>query len=259
MIYIISVIILMLLLFFISFILFKIKGFEFTIFLYITILFFIITANINLLIRIITYFLLFIVIKIYSLFKYKRNCNFSTYFGVPGSGKTTVAACLTKRNLKRHIPIYSNVDIKGAYSIDKSDIGVYSMENGLLILDECGTEFDNRSYKTNFTPAQVKWFKKHRHYGMDVVCFSQYWNDIDIKLRNLSTNLYLLTPSLIPFFVCRRKIRKRIGINKDTKDIIDEYSFIPFSSFYFFSPSVWKMFQTHDKEDLPIKEFDIYE
>lgn len=256
---IISYIILILLFLLINFFLVTFKGKEFTIFIYLSIVFFLITYKINLLIRIITYFLLIFVVKIYSLFKYKRNCEFSTYFGVPGSGKTTVAACLSKGALKKERNVYSNVAIKGTYKIEKSDIGKYKIENGLMILDECGTEFDNRNFKSNFTASQVKWFKKHRHYGVDVVCLSQFWNDIDIKLRNLSTKLYLLKPSIIPFFVCRRTIKKRIGINNETKDIIDEYSFVRFSSYYFFSPSVWKMFNTHEKDELEEKEFEIYE
>lgn len=257
--YIFSIIILFLIFLFINFVLIKLKGFEFILFIYITIIFFLLFSKINFIYRVFLYLILFIIVKFYSMFKYKRNCNFSTYFGVPGSGKTTVAACLSKHNLKHHIPVYSNVPIKGCYEIVKEDIGKYKIENGLLILDECGTEFDNRNYKSNFTNEQVRWFKKHRHYQVDIACFSQYWNDIDIKLRNLSTSLYLIKPSIIPFFVVRKKIKKYIGINKDTKEIVDEYSFVPFSSFYFYSPSVWKMFKTHDKEELPIKKFNIYE
>lgn len=254
---ILSYIILCLFLMLLLYIIINIKGLEFTIFLILTLAYFIFIPKFFIALG--SYLFIFIAVKIYAFIKYKRNYQFSTYFGVPGSGKTTVAACFTKRVLKHHGNVYSNVPIKGAYAIDKSDIGVSCIEDGLLLLDECGTEFDNRSFKTNFTPQQVKWFKKHRHHRMNVICFSQYWNDIDIKLRNLSTNLYLLKPSIVPFFVCRRKIKKCIGINKDTKDIIDEYSFVPFSSYYFFAPSVWNMFNTHDTEDLPYKDYPIYE
>jgi len=80
----------------------------------------------------------------------------NVYFGVPGSGKTTFAAYLTKwalhenalirfcrkhpnrltalllnsRYLKRRIDVYSNVLITGAYRLDaKADIGRYMIEN----------------------------------------------------------------------------------------------------------------------------------
>lgn len=236
-----------------------IKGFEFTLFLTFTILYFLIFSSFGFFKALLFYLILFIIIKLYSFIKTKRNYEFSTYFGVPGSGKTTVAAALTKKFLKKGRDVYSNVPLKGAYQIDKSDIGTYKIEDGLLILDEAGIDFDNRNFKSNFSNGQVAWFKKHRHYHVDVVCFSQYWNDIDIKLRNLSTRLYLIKPSIIPFFIKRKTISKRIGIHDLNKDIIDEYSFVPFSGFYFFAPSVWKMFKTHDKEDLPVKEFKKYE
>ena len=239
----------------------KLKGFHFTIFFNLSLLLILILYAVsNIFIALTTYIMLFIVLKIYSVVKIKRNNTFSTYFGVPGSGKTTVAAWLVrkaKKHKKKH-NVYSNVPILGAYAIEKSDIGKYMMSDGLLILDECGTEFDNRNYKSNFTQEQVKFFKYHRHYNLDVACFSQFWNDIDIKLRNLSTNLFLLKPSIVPFFVCRRRIKKKIGINKDTKEIQDQFEFVPFSGYYFFAPSVWNMFKTHARDELPLKSFDVY-
>ena len=86
----------------------------------------------------------------------------NVYFGVPGSGKTTFAAHLTKwalhenilirfcRNhenrvtrlllnskyLKRRIDVYSNVPITGAYRLNaKEDIGFYMIENAKIIID----------------------------------------------------------------------------------------------------------------------------
>ena len=50
------------------------------------------------------------------------------YFGVPGSGKTTVAAYLAKKDLKKKRNVYSNVPITGAYKISKEDIGKFLIE-----------------------------------------------------------------------------------------------------------------------------------
>ena len=234
----------------------KTKGKEFTIFFIGSLCWFIFIPG-KIIIKVVSYLIIFIIVKIYAFFKFKRNCGFDTYFGVPGSGKTTIAAWLAKISLKKRNNVYSNVSILGAYEIDKSDIGKYKIEDGLLLLDECGSDFNNRNYKA-MTPEQIEWFKKHRHYGVDVVCFSQYWNDIDIILRNLSTNLYLIKPSIIPFFIKRKRIGKRISIDKESKQIIDEYYFVPFSGFYFFAPGVWKLFKTNERKDLPYKDFKIY-
>lgn len=194
------------------------------------------------------------------LFK-KRNNRFDTYFGVPGSGKTTFAAYLTKKALKKKKNVFSNVSLKGAYAISKEDIGKYDMSNGLILCDEAGVEFNNRNYAKNFADYQIDFLKHHRHYNDDLCFFSQYWNDIDVTLRRLSTRLFLLKPCFIPFCVKRKKIGKRIGIDKETKQIIDEYYFVPFFFFgtkYIFSPPLWKMFNTHEKKPLISKQFKKY-
>lgn len=48
-----------------------------------------------------TLFFVYIVLFVLELILKKRNNYFDTYFGVPGSGKTTVAAWLTKHTLKK--------------------------------------------------------------------------------------------------------------------------------------------------------------
>lgn len=204
--------------------------------------------------------ILFLIFKIvYCLFFEKKNNTFDIYFGVPGSGKTTFAAWLTKKCQKNKRDVYSTVPIKGTYQVEKDDIGYYDISDGLLCWDEAGVDCDNRNYKSNFSPKQVKWLKYHRHYNVDIACFSQYWNDIDIKLRNLATRLFLVQKSFIPFFVKRREIGKRIGIDEQTKQIIDEYYFVPFSTKRIFCKELWKMFNSHEREELPRKDFKKYE
>jgi hypothetical protein len=171
----------------------------------------------------------FILGKVLEMFLKKRNSYFDMYFGVPGSGKTTFAAYLARKASKRKKKVYCNVDIKGTYEIEKTDIGYYDMSNGLLEIDEAGLEFNNRNFKTNFDAQQLSFFKKHRHYKTDVVMFSQFWNDADIKLRNLTTRIFILKKSIFPFCITRKQIGKRVGINDMTKEIIDEYYFIPLS------------------------------
>ena len=124
----------------------------------------------------------------------KRPLRLSVYFGVPGAGKTTFAAYLVRQAqresciikfcrvhsgrlcrwilasglFKRAYPVWSNVEIRGAYRIEpKADLGVYQIEDGSLIIDEAGIEFNNRQYKS--LPVEViRWLKLHRHYRMSV-------------------------------------------------------------------------------------------
>lgn len=239
----------------------KWKGFEFTLVLFFSIFFLGLLVPVYGISILVIYFIIFFIAKIFELKKTKRNCEFSTYFGVPGSGKTTIASWLARNELKKkksNRKVWSNVPIKGTYKLDKSDIGFYNISNGRLILDECGTEFDNRNFKKNFTDEQVKFFKLHRHYKVDINCFSQFWNDIDIKLRNLSTKLYLLKKSIIPFFIVRKEIGKKISINKETKEIIDEYYFKKLATKWYFAPKVWKMFVTDERPELPEKVWETW-
>ena len=187
----------------------------------------------------------------------KRKCKIphivSIYFGVPGSGKTTFAAWLTKRDLRRGGKVWSNVPITGAYKLDPAaDIGKWMIEDGRVIIDEAGIEYNNRDFK-DFSDKSLYFFKYHRHYRLAIDLFSQGWNDADKKIRDLAQRLYVVKKSLIPFFVYRRRIAKKVGINEYTKEIIDEYQFVLFSRKYIFSPPLWHMFNTLSRKRFPEK------
>ena len=185
----------------------------------------------------------------------KPSNSFDIYFGVPGSGKTTFAAWLSKKRLKKKGKVFSNVPIKGAYKICREDIGAYDISNGLLIFDEVGVEYNNRDFK-NFTDREVYFFKFHRHYHVDVALFSQDWEDMDKKLQKLATHYYYIRKSMIPFCFSRRLIFKTIGIENETGKIIEKYKFSWFNRRLIFAPAVWKMFDSHDRKELPKKNFE---
>lgn len=192
--------------------------------------------------------------------KRKKKCKIkhilSIYFGVPGSGKTTFAAWLTKRDLRRGGKVWSNVPITGAYQLDPpKDIGKHMICDGRVIIDEAGIEYNNRDFK-KFSADTLYFYKYHRHYELAVDVFSQGFDDMDKKIRTLAQRLYVVKKSLIPWFVYRQRIRKKVGINEYSKEIIDEYEFVPFSKQYIFSPPLWKMFNTIARKDLPQKEWE---
>ena len=192
----------------------------------------------------------------------KRSNFFDMYIGVPGSGKTTFAAYLVKQRRKRAKKkkcsdlILSNTPIKGAYKIYKSDIGQYMINNCLLIMDEAGIDYNNRNFKT-FSDSETYFYKFHRHYNVDIAMFSQDF-DVDVKLRKLATRLFIVEKSFVPGFVKRRQISKKIGIDKNTKQLIDEYKFVIFGTKYIYSPKLWKLFDSYSHKKLPIKEWEKY-
>ena len=179
----------------------------------------------------------------------------SIYFGVPGAGKTTFAAWLAKRDLKYGVNVWSNVPITGTFKIEpKDDIGKYMIHDGHLIIDEAGLEYNNREYK-KFSEDSTYFYKYHRHYELAVDIFSQGFDDMDKKLRTLAQNLYVVKRSIFPYFIVRRRIGKRVGINELTKEIIDEYYWVPFSRKWIFAPAVWPLFNTISRKEYPAKDW----
>lgn len=178
---------------------------------------------------------------------------------MPGSGKTTFAAYLAKKRLKKGKKnknkgiVLSNVPIKGAYKVVKSDIGHYMISNCLLLMDEAGIDYNNRNFK-RFSDEETYFYKFHRHYRVDIAMFSQDL-DVDIKLRKLATRIFIVQRSILPGFVKRKLVTKRIGIDQMTKQLIEQYSFAIFGVKYIYCPKLWKLFDSYSYEEMPIKEF----
>ena len=211
----------------------------------------------------------------------------NVYFGVPGSGKTTFAAWLTKQSLqesrlirfcrkhqnrkpcawllstkllKRSTPVYSNVPITGAFRLDaKADIGQFMIQDAKIIIDEAGIEYNNRNYKS-FPAEAIYFYKYHRHYRTSVDVFSQSYEDMDVTLRRLAQNYYVVRKSLIPFCVVRRKIRRKIGVDEKTHQIMDLYSMgLPIlDTKHVFSPALWKLFNSYSHKKLPEKTWETW-
>lgn len=211
----------------------------------------------------------------------------NVYFGVPGSGKTTYAAYLVKqankefflirlcrrypnkfttwilngKHWKRSIKVWSNVPIIGARMLDaRRDIGHYQIEDGKMIIDEAGVEFNSRNYK-NFPPEAIKFFKYHRHYGVSVDVFSQSFEDMDITLRRLAQNFYVVKKSIIPFFIVLKRIRRKVGIDDNTHQLCDHYSFgLPLlDTRRIYCPPLWKLFNSYDFDPLPEKAWQTWD
>ena len=229
---------------------------------------------------------IYIVLFIQSFLCPKHPHVLNVYFGVPGSGKTTFAAYLTKwalhenviirlcrrfnnpvsrlilnsKYLKRRIPVYSNVPITGAYRLDaKTDIGFFMIENAKIIIDEAGIEYNNRNFKS-FPPESIYFYKYHRHYQTSVDVFSQSYEDMDITLRRLAQNFYVVRKSLIPFCVVARRIRRKVGVDEHTKQIADLYAMgLPvLDTKRIFAPSLWKLFNSYSRKELQEKDWPVW-
>lgn len=155
-------------------------------------------------------------------------CNF---FGLPGSGKTTLAAkmAITEQRkidmgISRYKYVYTNANINypGLRIIKWEYIGLYDYTDCMIIIDEIGLYAHNRRHK-EFPHRIVEWFCTHRHDRCDLFYFGQYYNQADKTIRDVTEKLYYMRRSIIPGITTYTLIPKTIVIPKETGDITEGY------------------------------------
>lgn len=177
------------------------------------------------------------------------------WFGVPGSGKTSVAAYLSMCSNWLGYKVLSNVNIKDTYKLSKSDLGVYDMsfndEGCHVLFDEGSIDFDNRNYKEFAKSNAPQYFALHRHQTNRVDVFSQGY-DIDKRIRDRAgeNGLFLLRKCGLKGFVCYKRIRKYCDIDKEKHEFIDGVTFKGLPRLLCVSPA-WSKFDTLDKSLCP--------
>ena len=205
--------------------------------------------------------LVFIIILILSMIvfllltnKYLNPYKLIMIFGKKGSGKTTTLTKIALKELKRKRKVYSTVEIPSTYLFNTDDIGTMTFEpNSTVLIDEVGMIWDNRDFK-NFKPAVRDFFKYQRQYKLKIYLFSQTF-DIDLKLRNLTDEMYLLSNCFRVFSVARR-ISKKITIKEcadGTSTLSDTYEFYPllFGGLKFtFIPRYTSFYKSYDPKKL---------
>ena len=190
------------------------------------------------------------------------------FFGVPGCGKTTVLTSIAQKELKRiklgvskYKHVLTNFECDGCEIVDFHDLGVFDIQDSLILLDEITVDADNRDFK-NFKKQSVEFFVYHRHYFNDIIMATQQYDAVDKKIRNLTQNLYSVKKGYVfPFIKCKR-IFRIVDIDELTHDIVVGYRFanlkevflsiIPFLNSFLgkikivvFAPRYWRYFDTH--------------
>lgn len=194
------------------------------------------------------------------------------YFGLPGSGKTSLLTymCALEQaridcGLSRYKQIYTNVsmNVRGVRVVPdiKSLMGKKDLSYSLLMLDEATLLFNCRKYKT-FPDEVLEFFVLHRHYKCDVSLFSQRVDSADLNIRALFDRIYLIRKGIF-FRKWSYCIRIPHGIafskgedGKDTYgDIVQGYKkphiLLRMLSHRLYLPACYNSFDSFDAPDLP--------
>lgn len=189
------------------------------------------------------------------------------FFGLPGCGKTTLLASMAYKAIrsKRYVAVYSNVElsIPGVTFIDNFVIGRYDLRNCLILIDE-GTLFaDSRHYK-EFPKEVCSYFMLHRHYNADIVIFTQGWDSMDKRIRQITDRVYYVYKTPLMGLIFTRYYRIPYGIiipdpKKNTGsqlgEIIQGYCkpgfFVRLFSHMIFRPRWYKYFDSWTSAELP--------
>lgn len=188
------------------------------------------------------------------------------FFGVPGCGKTTLATYFAQKELKKikrgkskYKHVLTNFYCKGCEKVDFTDLGIYDIQDSLIILDEITVDADNRDFK-RFSKSSVNFFVYHRHYFNDVYYFTQQWDAVDKKIRNLTQNLYRIKKRYLFPFVTATKIFRTCDIDDRSHELVIGYRFAKLHEiilsffgnrnvgrikFSVFAPRLWKYFDSY--------------
>ena len=192
----------------------------------------------------------------------------STVFAPPRSGKTCLFTHLAMEYIKRGVKVYGNVELdlpdaykKGYVKIEWSDVGKYLFKDCEVLIDEAGVDLNNRDFK-NMKKETIKFLKYHGHFRCGMWYFSQSYDDMDITVRKLTTDYYIVGKTFL--FPITKKIRlrrigKHIDINDITHQIEDAYNFSFLSGYWFNAKKVFPYFNSYSTYYLPIHPNDIVE
>lgn len=180
-------------------------------------------------------------------------------FGAPGTGKSTLLCYLAKWYTKHGFICYVNFDvnIKGCVRISDEDLGYYAFTDGVLLLDELGISMGNRDFKNGMMndKNRLQFFKRIRHYlqkNKKGCCWvaTQGWNDIDKKIRDLSTNYFMITKWF--FFTIVKPIHKGCAVDPLSHEPTDFFEIDPFPEWRLvFRPKYYKYFDSFEAPALP--------
>lgn len=174
-------------------------------------------------------------------------------FGKPGSGKSTYLTKIAYQQAKRGWEVYTDDASNKCPGVQYFDSAQFKAGKWLpdgrkgqmwvdgtinekdrdivLILDEIGSLYNNREFKTNLTPETLQWWKEHRHKRVKIYYGSQSYKDMDLKIRQLSDQLFIIKKGMLKNFSVAKPIYINFDIiNNENSDssggqIVEQYKY----------------------------------
>lgn len=190
------------------------------------------------------------------------------YFGLPGCGKSTFLAKFAQKYLSMGYRVFVHEDspVDGCYLFSWNDLGRYDMSNSVILIDEISLKADNRDF-SKFSNVVKQFFILHRHYHCDIIWFTQQYDGVDRKIRELTTCLYYIRSAGMFSFAVR--IDRFIHVDKERKQILVGYKLSNFFRCLFawlngcvkicFRPKYYRYFDSFEAPVLLPKVFKKYE
>ena len=175
-------------------------------------------------------------------------------FGLPGAGKTMLCAWIAYQALhgkqlalcgrslqqtktKNYERIYTNFPMKGCYQLDFDNLGKLDFSNSFIVIDEIMMFADSRNYRS-FGENLKFFFSQHRRMHIDLFYASQAYDDVDKKIRSLTSQLFYLRKMGI--FCCVSPIQAFFRVEHGT--IQQGYELGPLLTWsFFYLPKLYKL------------------
>ena len=150
------------------------------------------------------------------------------YYGLPGTGKTTILAAIAQTELHKirngrstYSSVLTNFYCRNCDVFEPQQIFTTRFRRCLILIDEITLVWDSRNFKT--FPAEVKdFFTLHRHLKSDVIYATQYYMNVDKRIRDVTDSTYRVR-KLGKNLHVRTKERQAVQYPEETGEIIVGY------------------------------------